>query len=148
MKNIKLAEKIRNLRKKAGFTQEKLAEYLDVNAITVSRWENGVDIPKTFKIKKMAEIFNCTETELLNDSETEEGKIKITISYDWNKMKEANIDMFSENFDLIVGANGAIGIKGAGTMTSREAINDFIERIKEYLETGFEAQEKLKKEEK
>lgn len=34
--------KIRELRKKRGFTQERLAEYLNISSQAVSKWENGV----------------------------------------------------------------------------------------------------------
>ena len=39
---IRLGERIRNLRKKAGLTQEQLAETLVVTAGAVYKWESGV----------------------------------------------------------------------------------------------------------
>ena len=39
---IRLGEQIRDLRKKAGLTQEQLAETLGVTAGAVYKWESGV----------------------------------------------------------------------------------------------------------
>ena len=139
MSNSDFAERLKLFRKKKGLSQTELGDLVKVSLATVARWESGERQPRLEEIKKLCEIFDCSETELLNKSD----QIKITISYDWNKMKEANIDMFSENFDLVVGANGAIGIKGAGTMSSKEAIDAFLTRVRQYLETGFNAQEEL-----
>lgn len=37
-----LADKIIDLRKKAGWSQEQLAEHLDISRQSVSKWESGV----------------------------------------------------------------------------------------------------------
>ena len=37
--------KIRELRKKRGITQERLAEYLNISSQAVSKWENGTALP-------------------------------------------------------------------------------------------------------
>ena len=39
---MKLSEKILTLRKKSGWSQEELAERLDVSRQAISRWESGV----------------------------------------------------------------------------------------------------------
>ena len=41
-----LASRLRELRKKAGLTQDELAEYVEVHLNTVSRWENSIDYLK------------------------------------------------------------------------------------------------------
>ena len=82
-----LAQILRNLRKKAGLTQEELAERLDVHLNTISRWENGVDTPKTLKIKRLAEIFNVSESELLNDSKSEEWELRLVMRKAGNPQK-------------------------------------------------------------
>ncbi len=47
--------------------QKQLAEKLDVNQGTVSRWENGETKPSKKYIKKMVELFGCTVDELMGD---------------------------------------------------------------------------------
>lgn len=74
-----IGERIRRLRKNAGLNQETLADYVGVHINTISRWENGIDIPKTLKLKKLAAALNVTEAELLNGPEPKEFEIKIVM---------------------------------------------------------------------
>ena len=45
-----LADKIMQLRKKAGWSQEELAEQLDVTRQSVSKWEGAQSLPDLEKI--------------------------------------------------------------------------------------------------
>ena len=67
------------LRKTAGLNQEELAERVGVHMNTISQWENGVYIPKTPKLKKLAEALNVTETDLLNGPAKQEFEVKIVM---------------------------------------------------------------------
>ena len=78
-KNI-LCERLRELRKRAGLTQEELAERIDVHLNTISRWENGIDTPKTFKIQRLAKALGCTEAELLNGPAVDNWELKLVVS--------------------------------------------------------------------
>ena len=40
--SMELNERLRELRKKAGYSQEELAEELNISRQAVSKWENGV----------------------------------------------------------------------------------------------------------
>lgn len=62
-----LADKIVTLRKKLGWSQEELAETMDVSRQSVSKWESANSIPDLNKIIKMAEIFGVTTDFLLKD---------------------------------------------------------------------------------
>jgi transcriptional regulator with XRE-family HTH domain len=62
-----LANKIIQLRKQSGWSQENLAEVLNVSRQSVSKWESGNSIPDLNKILKMAEIFGVTTDYLLKD---------------------------------------------------------------------------------
>ena len=75
-----LAQRLRELRKKAGLTQEELAEYVDVHLNTISRWENGIDTPKTFKIKRLAEALHVSELELLNGPAMQEWELRMVVN--------------------------------------------------------------------
>ena len=55
-------------------------------------------------------------------------------------MKEGNIDMNGNDFELILGSQGKIGLKGAGTITSTEAIDEFLARVREQLIIALDAQ--------
>ncbi len=62
-----LADKIIQLRKQFGWSQENLADALDISRQSVSKWESGNSIPDLNKILKMAEIFGVTTDYLLKD---------------------------------------------------------------------------------
>ena len=63
-----LADKIAELRKKNGWSQEELAGQLGVSRQSVSKWESASSIPDLDKILKMSEIFGVSTDYLLKDS--------------------------------------------------------------------------------
>lgn len=62
-----LADKIMNERKKNGWSQEELAEQLNVSRQSVSKWEGAQAIPDLQKIIAMAELFGVSTDYLLKD---------------------------------------------------------------------------------
>lgn len=62
-----LADKIILLRKKAGWSQEELAEQLSVSRQAVSKWEGAQSIPDMDKILQMSRLFGVTTDYLLKD---------------------------------------------------------------------------------
>lgn len=53
-------DKIFELRREKGLTQDALAEMLGVTAQAVSKWERGESMPETAMLPKLAEIFDVT----------------------------------------------------------------------------------------
>ncbi len=64
---MELSEKIIYLRKKTGWSQEQLAEQLDISRQSVSKWESGTSVPELDKIIKMSDIFNVSTDYLLKE---------------------------------------------------------------------------------
>lgn len=64
---MRFNEKICILRRKKGWTQEDLANEVDVSRQSVYKWESGENIPDIEKIKKLAKIFNVSLDSLLID---------------------------------------------------------------------------------
>ncbi len=62
-----LADKIIRMRKKNGWSQEELAEKLNVSRQAVSKWESAQSIPELEKILILGEIFGVTTDYLLKD---------------------------------------------------------------------------------
>ena len=62
-----LADKIIELRKKSGMTQDELAEKLGVSRQSVSKWEGAQSTPDLARILKLAEIFSVSTDVLLKD---------------------------------------------------------------------------------
>ncbi|MBP5431796.1 helix-turn-helix transcriptional regulator [Ruminococcus sp.] len=63
-----LADKIIELRKKAGMSQEELAEKLGVSRQSISKWEGAQSTPDLNRILQLAEIFNVSTDTLLKDN--------------------------------------------------------------------------------
>lgn len=68
-----LGEKIIALRKRMNWSQEELAEKLDISRQSVSKWEVGATIPDLDKILKMSDIFGVSTDYLLKDEIEETG---------------------------------------------------------------------------
>ena len=62
-----LADKIIQLRKKAGWSQEELAEQLGVTRQSVSKWEGAQSVPDLEKVLQLSSLFHVTTDYLLKD---------------------------------------------------------------------------------
>ena len=67
-----LADKIVSLRKKAGWSQEELAEQLGVTRQSVSKWEGAQSVPDMDKVVMMSRLFGVSTDFLLKDELEEE----------------------------------------------------------------------------
>lgn len=63
---MELHEKLQELRKSRGLTQEELAEVLYVSRTAVSKWESGRGYPSIDSLKAIASYFSVTIDELLS----------------------------------------------------------------------------------
>ena len=64
-----LADKIIELRKRSGMSQEELAEKLGVSRQSVSKWEGAQSTPDLNRILQLSEIFGVSTDTLLKDTE-------------------------------------------------------------------------------
>ncbi|MDR3998985.1 MAG: helix-turn-helix transcriptional regulator, partial [Evtepia sp.] len=62
-----LADKITELRKRSGWSQEELAGRLGVSRQAVSKWESAASIPDLDKILKLSQLFDVSTDTLLKD---------------------------------------------------------------------------------
>lgn len=69
MNYLEFNEKIQELRKQKGLTQEELAEILFVSRTAISKWESGKGYPNIDSLKAIAEFFNITIDELLSSKQ-------------------------------------------------------------------------------
>lgn len=70
-----LADKIISLRKKAGWSQEELAEQLGVTRQSVSKWEGAQSVPDMDKVVQMSRLFSVTTDYLLKDELEEQAAV-------------------------------------------------------------------------
>ena len=95
-------EKLQELRKKKGFTQEELAEILYVSRTAISKWESGRGYPNIESLKELSKFFEVSIDDLLS------GEKLLSIAEKENKSNIRNIcdllfgivDLFS--FILVV----------------------------------------------
>lgn len=55
---MELAEKIMELRKRKGYSQEELAHQMNVSRQSVSKWEAGQSTPELERLIELAELFD------------------------------------------------------------------------------------------
>ena len=63
--NIEIANRLVQLRKQHGYSQEELAAKLGLSRQAVSKWENDQSCPDIGALPKLAEIFGISTDELL-----------------------------------------------------------------------------------
>ncbi len=68
---MNFGERIKNLRRNKGMTQEGLAELLSISAQAVSRWETGVAMPDISLLPPLSNLFGVTTDYLLGMDEYE-----------------------------------------------------------------------------
>jgi methanogenic corrinoid protein MtbC1 len=71
-----LSDRIKELRKKLGYTQKELATLLGVGQTTVANYEQGIRVPDTEKLNKLADLFDVTLDYLLGRHEDKEDSNK------------------------------------------------------------------------
>ena len=68
MKNkTDLSERLRQLRKNAGLSQEQLAEKLDISRQAVSKWEAGSSSPDIHNIVQLGKLYGISTDSILLD---------------------------------------------------------------------------------
>ena len=72
---MKLSDKLIELRKAKGWSQEEFAEKMDVSRQAISRWENGTALPDAQNILRISKLFFVTSDYLLNDDYESEADI-------------------------------------------------------------------------
>ena len=142
MENIIFAQRLREARKHANLTQPELAHQLGVHETTIRRWESGREqgLPDVVHIKQLCEILHVTEAELLNEPQGD--KIKLTLTWHWEEMKEGEINMSDNKFQIVLGDDGRIGLTGAALFQNRNTIEDFISKVRTQIEIAYDAQVK------
>jgi transcriptional regulator with XRE-family HTH domain len=101
---MKLSDKLMKLRKRNGWSQEELAEKLNVSRQAISRWENETAQPDASNVLSLSRLFGVTADYLLNDdyeSDFDVPVVKQTQSDARDKIKKV--------ITLCVGMFGLIG---------------------------------------
>lgn len=86
------ADKLILLRKKAGWSQEELAEQMNVTRQSISKWEGAQSIPDLEKIIKLSQLFGISTDYLLKENIEIEENVNISDNLDVRTvtLEEAN----------------------------------------------------------
>lgn len=84
-------EKLQELRKNKGMTQEELAKELFVSRTAISKWESGKGYPSIDSLKEISKFFSVTIDELLSSEEL------------ISAAKEENCKNIGKMTDLLIG---------------------------------------------
>lgn len=92
MDQIKVGKFIQQLRKEKNITQEQLAEKLFLNSRSISKWERGENLPDIENIKKLSEIFEVSQEEIMNGERKKSKK----------EIRKEKIKSFVKKYKLII----------------------------------------------
>ena len=67
--NMSIAERLQELRKQSGYSQEQVAEMLGLSRQAISKWESGQGKPEIDNIVKLTEIYNVSADYILLGTE-------------------------------------------------------------------------------
>lgn len=99
---MNVADRIQNLRKTKGISQEQLADAIGVSRQAVSKWESEQCTPDLDKVILMSEYFDVTTDYILKGIEPVAGDGHVTVGdvLDKKILTEANGNGQSTSFDM------------------------------------------------
>lgn len=93
--NVMIPENIRSLRKKLGYTQEQIAEYLDISTAAVTQYETGTRVVPAATVSKLALLFNVEEFELYQD-EPQQQQLLSAFAFRADELQPQDLKSISE----------------------------------------------------
>ena len=76
-----IAERLKELRTKAGVSQEKLGKIVNVSQQAVGKWEKAIAEPDSETLKKLASYFDVSVDYLLGNSDIPNPELRIPDEY-------------------------------------------------------------------
>lgn len=116
-------EKLQDLRRKAGMSQDTLAERLDVSRQAVSKWERDEAMPETEKVVRIAQLFGVSIDYLLLDETPEEPEPESRPQYQYQPPRYENTGAGrAEKFIRRHGYKFGYGLMAAGAVVCTIAL--------------------------
>ena len=135
MDQKKIGSLLKELRKEKRLTQEQLAEHFNVSTRSVSRWENGINMPELSLLIELADFYNVDIREIIDGerkSEQMNEKLKETVIKVTDYTETNNARLLKRV--RIIGITGVITILIAMVMDAGGlAVSPFWESVKRDL---------------
>ena len=130
---MEFSQKLQELRKQKGLTQEELAQKLYVSRTAISKWESGRGYPSIDSLKEIAKFFCVTVDQLLSGEEV------LTIAQEDHKQKTGHLrDLVFGLLDLSVVMFFFLPFFGQNTGASVEEVSLLaLNGIQTYLKIGY-----------
>ncbi len=103
---MSLGKKLLDLRKKAGFSQEEVAEKLGVSRQTISKWETDQTTPELMKTKLLSQLYNVSYDYLITGCPTASDVTDIELIVDEIDWTSA----WSKKYPILASYQGIKGI--------------------------------------
>lgn len=126
-----ISEKIINLRKGRGWSQEQLAEQLGISRQSVSKWESGMAVPDLDRIIKMSDLFGVSVDYLVKDEVT--NGIQADTYLEYSEYSEAEAKSTSEQY--YTGENAAMNSRVV-SMQEAENYMNLVEQTSKKIALG------------
>ena len=127
-------EKLKILRKEYEFTQEELAEKLNVSRQAITKWESGEGIPDIENLKQISLLFNTTIDELVKEDKDVKTGMKDLYTY----IQELEIE-HSKHFDIKVFEIKELNIlQNTEEKVKIEILSNKVEHIEKFIKIEFD----------
>lgn len=88
---MSFGENLINLRKQKGWSQDDLADNLNLSRQAISKWENDTSKPDIDNIKKISKVFSVTIDDLLNNDVVKDKAVTLNVKKQEKKEKTITI---------------------------------------------------------
>lgn len=90
-----MSENIRALRKKLGYTQEQIADYLGISTAAVTQYETGARVVPATTVSKLALLFNVDEYEMYQE-EPQQQQLLSAFAFRADELQSKDLKSISE----------------------------------------------------
>ncbi len=94
----KIGQKLQEARKKAGLTQEQVADFLGINKILISYYENGTREISIATLQSLANLYGYTLNYFLSDDETNEPAVSFSFRADELEKEDLEVIAMANEF--------------------------------------------------
>ena len=100
---VEVSNRLRFVREDAGYSQEKMAELLDVSPSTVHRVEGGKSVPQLDLIFKLADSMNIPITQILPNRYTHKDcNSELKISSNYSQLSDVNKRIVTDTVNRLI----------------------------------------------